>query len=214
MIRLFASYLRERFRLTVFGPAIALHVSSIMWANDTAPTARTVIQSAGLITLMMIQFRLWDDLEDRERDRLQHPERLLVHTETTPFWRVLAALALLNVAWMAASGSRVAMIGLVLLNLTFWFAYRRVRPQISDFIWRFQVLLFKYPAFVVLVAAAWGASRVGRLAAAAVVIYASACVYEALHQRRESTAEGTSTPPRATPARVGDPGGCATRVTS
>src|SRR5436305_11951869 len=105
MIRLFASYLRERFRLTIFGPAIALHVAGVMWANDTAPSARTMLQSAGLITLLMIQFRLWDDLEDRERDRIQHPERLLVHTQTAPFRLVLAVLALLNVTLMAASGS-------------------------------------------------------------------------------------------------------------
>src|SRR5690348_15398166 len=34
---------------------------------------------------------------------------------------------------------------------------------------------------------------------------------ESMVETREDTAEGTSTPPRATPARVGDPGGCATQ---
>ena len=206
MIRLFASYLRERFRLTIFGPAIALHVAGVMWANDTAPTARTMVQSTGLITLLMIQFRIWDDLEDRERDRIQHPERLLVHTETAPFRQALAALALLNVALMVASGSRLAIIGLIFLNLAFWFAYRHMRPQIPDFIWRFQVLLFKYPAFVVLVAAACGTPRVGRLTAVALVIYACACVYETLHVWHSR--------PRLCASKDTAGGGCATRVTS
>src|SRR5437016_4078145 len=182
MMQPFASYLCERFRLAIFGPAIALHVAGALWAAETALTALTVIQATALTTLLMIQFRLWDDLEDREHDRIQHPGRLLVRVETRPFWLTLAALALLNLALMAVSGSPGAIIGLMLLNLIFWLAYRQLRPQIPEFIWRFQVLLFKYPAFVALVAAACGTPRVGRVTAAALIIYACGCAYEALHE--------------------------------
>ena len=83
-------------------------------------------------------------------------------------------------------------IGLMLLNLIFWLAYRQLRPQIPEFIWRFQILLFKYPAFVALVAVACGTPRVGRVTAAALIIYACACAYEALHD--EKTQPGAAMP--------------------
>jgi hypothetical protein len=184
MIQFFGLYLRERFRPAIFGPAIALHVTAALWANGTAATVKTIVQAAALITLLMIQFRLWDDLEDCERDRLQHPDRLLTRMETAPFRRALVVLSLLNVALVTAGSSRIALAGLALLDLIFWLAYRRIRPQIPDFVWRFQILLFKYPVFVVLAAAAGSPPKTGRLTTAALGVYACACAYEALHERR------------------------------
>ena len=184
IIRLWALYLRERFRPAIFGPAIALHVTAALWANGAAATVKTIVQAAALITLLMIQFRLWDDLEDCERDRLQHPDRLLARMETAPFRRALVVLSLMNVALVTAGSSRIALAGLALLDLIFWLAYQRIRPQIPDFVWRFQILLFKYPVFVVLAAAAGGPPKAGRLTTAALGVYAFACAYEALHERR------------------------------
>jgi hypothetical protein len=184
MIRDFGAYLRERFRLSIFGPAIALHVTGALWANGAAPEPAAILYCAGLATLLLLQFRLWDDLEDRERDRAAHPDRVLVCASPSPFRRLLAALCLVNVALMAATGSRSAPGGLALLNLAFWLAYRRMRPRLPDFVWRFQVLLFKYPAFVGLLAAAIGTPLSGRSIAAALAVYATACAYEVLHDRR------------------------------
>jgi hypothetical protein len=73
---------------------------------------------------------------------------------------------------------------LIVLDLAFWLAYRRIRPRLRDSFWRFQVLLLKYPAFVGLIAVGIGTPLPDRLAAAALAVYASACAYEFLHDRQ------------------------------
>jgi hypothetical protein len=184
MMRLFAAYLRERFRPAIFIPAIVLHTVAALWASGIAPTPGTIIQSAVLITLLMLQFRLWDDLEDREHDRTAHPERLVVHVDAKPFWRAVAGLAALTIALLAARGSEATLAGMALLNVFFCTAYRAIRPSLPDFAWRFHILLLKYPVFVVLIATMNGAAPAGRLTFAAFVIYGCSCAYEALHNRR------------------------------
>ena len=184
MMRLFAAYLRERFRPAIFIPAIVLHTVAALWANGIAPAPGIIIQSAGLIMLLMLQFRLWDDLEDREHDRTAHPERVVVRVDAKPFWRAVAALAALTMALLAARGSHAALAEMALLNVFFCIAYRAIRPRVPDFAWRFHILLLKYPAFVVLIATMNGAAPAERLTFAAFVIYGCACAYEALHNRR------------------------------
>lgn len=186
MIELFAAYLRERFSPLVFGPAIGLHAAAALWA---APELHhglfaASVAVAGFATALLLQFRLWDDLEDRERDRQSHPERVLARTRPTPFRAAFAFLTVLNVVLLAAAGSRLAVAGLVVLNVFFWIAYRRLRRELSERVWTYQVLLIKYPVFVGLLAASIGSPLPWRLAAAAIAVYLCACVYEALHDRR------------------------------
>ena len=184
MIRDFTAYLRERFRPSIFGPTTALLVTAALWATGATRTSAMMLESVGLAALLLLQFRLWDDLEDRERDLAAYPDRVLVRGLPAPFRRALAALGLTNVALLGATGSRAALVGLMVLDLAFWVAYRRMRPRLSDGVWRFQVLLLKYPALVGLLAAAIGTPLPGRLAVAALATYASACVYEILHNRQ------------------------------
>jgi len=184
MISTFTAYLRERFRPSIFGPATALLVTAALWATSTTRTRAMILESVAIAVLLLLQFRLWDDLEDRERDRAAHPDRVLVRGLLAPFRRALAALGLTNVALFAAIDSRAALTGLIVLDLTFWLAYRQLRPRLRDNFWRFQVLLLKYPAFVGLIAVGIGTPLPDRLAAAALAVYASACAYEFLHDRQ------------------------------
>ena len=179
---LFAAYLTERFRPAVFLPAIALHVLLALWAAGAEPTAARLTAAAGLAALLLLQFRLWDDLEDRDRDRAAHPERVLARTAPAPFRRALVAIGLGNLVAVAAAPSVAALTGLVFLDAAFFAAYR-LRARASDRVWRFGVLLAKYPVFVGLVAAAAGAPRTPRLALAMAAMYAAASVYEACHDR-------------------------------
>ena len=197
MTRLFAAYLAERFRPAVFVPAIALHAALALWAGGAEPTAVRLAAAAGLAALLLLQFRLWDDLEDRDRDRAAHPERVLVLAPPAPFRRALLAIGLGNLIVLAAApaaGAQAAAApaavtpaaaapaALAALDIAFLAAYR-LRAALSHRVWRFGVLLSKYPAFVGLIAATAGAPRAPRLALAMAAMYAAASAYEALHDR-------------------------------
>ena len=182
MTRLFAAYLGERFRPAVFVPATALHLLLALWASGAEPTAR-LLPAAGLAALLLLQFRLWDDLEDRDRDGRTHPERVLVLAPPVPFRRALVGIGLANLAALAAAPSALAPLGLVALDVAFGAAYR-LRAKLSDRVWRFGVLLVKYPVFVALLAAAAGTPPAFRLAVAMAVMYAAAASYEVHHNRR------------------------------
>jgi hypothetical protein len=71
------AYRRERLPVRLIAPL------SAGLALASAPAARaftglTLLQDAGLMALMLAQFRLWDDLADRARDADAHPDRVLV----------------------------------------------------------------------------------------------------------------------------------------
>ena len=177
------AYLRARFPLRIFGfAAIGIAVAA-RWASTAPPASAALVGATALSVLLLLQFRLWDDIEDRDHDRTAHPERVLVRTPAAPYRRALMYVALTNVAICGVAGSTAA-IEIVFLDLGFYAAYRRIRRYVPDAMWRFSILLIKYPAFVVVVATVLGVPQGGRLSAAAMAAYATACVYEALHGRR------------------------------
>jgi hypothetical protein len=186
----FTTYLRERFPLRIFGLAAIGIVTAAGWAGTATPAPGTLVYTTALSALLLLQFRLWDDLEDRAHDRTMHPERLLVRTPATPYRRALVGLALANVALCGLEGGSAA-IEVALLDLVFYLAYRRTRRLVSAGVWRYSILLIKYPAFVVVLAALIGAPQRARLAVAALAAYSTACGYETIHGRRRCTG-GTS----------------------
>ena len=185
MIRLCAAYVAERFRPAIFIPALALHVVLVLWVVDVSPTPARLVQAGGMAALLLLQFRLWDDLEDRERDRVTHPDRVLVRAAPTPFRWVLAAIGLTNLVVFAAAPSSVALVGIITLDGGFGAAYR-LRSRLKDHVWRFRVLLLKYPAFVGLIATAIGTPRPGPLAVAMGAMYAAACGFEVFHNHHRT----------------------------
>jgi hypothetical protein len=170
-------YWIERFAPGLFVPAALLIALAARIGSPLDPI-RWSLESL-LALLLLAQFRLWDDLADRERDRSAHPERVLVRSaRVTPFVAVCAGLAFLNVLlllmWNGAGGA------VVLLALDAaaagWYAWRPDhRTATSDL-----VLLGKYPAFALLIA---GPSTwfVPHAWLAALAIYAGACVFEVWH---------------------------------
>jgi hypothetical protein len=180
---MFDAYLRERFPLRIFGVAAIGIASAAWWTSAPRPKPVLFAYTAGLSGLLLLQFRLWDDLEDRVQDTATHPGRVLVRTPAAPYWRVLTCVTLMNVA-LCGVGGWTSPIEIVFLDLGFYAAYRRMRRYVPDAVWRFSILLIKYPAFVVVVATVLGAPQPGRLAAAAMAAYATAFVYEALHGKR------------------------------
>jgi len=177
------AYVRERMPVAIFGPAIALLTLAAVWTAGSADSLRAWTMCGGLIALMVLQFRLWDDVEDRERDRTDHPDRLVVRTDAAPFRIWIAALASFSLLASLLAGGVGTFVGVVALNTAALAAYRAVRRQVAPVVWRFVILLAKYPAFVAVAASAVGDLRADRAVPAAALAYLSACIYEAVHTR-------------------------------
>jgi hypothetical protein len=176
------AYLRERFRLQLFAPlacAIALGASGGRLGWDT------VVVDAGFALLLLAQFRLWDDLADRTRDAVDHPDRVLVRArEVTPAIAFCGALAVLNICiavWR--SGTAVAVLGGLDLAAGAWYLSAGskdpadVRTDPANVL----ILLAKYPAFVFIVAGGRTVEMPMPVFASAVAVYGVVCAYEAWH---------------------------------
>jgi hypothetical protein len=137
------------------------------------------IPDVTLAFLLTAQFRLWDDLEDRERDREFHPDRVIPQAASLfPFAAACAGLGALNLGLAALLSGSAAVFTLLLLDMSAA-AYYTLRPgertRSSDLI-----LLAKYPAFVLQLshgspASAWF------VCAGACAIYAVVCAFEVWH---------------------------------
>jgi 4-hydroxybenzoate polyprenyltransferase len=140
-------YWIERFPLQLFGPVAALIVVA---AHPSGQTIGRWVADIAIVTLLLAQFRLWDDLADRRHDRQAHPERVLARAERLgPFVALCLALSLINltIAWRAHS---TAALVLLALNVTTaaWYALRSEPRSVSGDL----VVLAKYPLFVLIVA--------------------------------------------------------------
>jgi hypothetical protein len=179
-----AEYLAERVRPIVFLPALAGLWLAAMWAAGGNPGAGRSALSLAVLACALLQFRLWDDLEALAHDRQVHPDRVLARAASGPFRWLLGALTAAALAIAAVAGP-AALVTLGALDLTFLAAYRLVRPRVADGVWRYPLLLSKYPAFALITAEAAGAvSDPARISAVMAAAFAGACVYEALHDRR------------------------------
>ena len=170
------AYWRERFDPIRFGPAAALV------GMAAAATATSALTAWGINTVMAVtliaQFRLWDDLADRERDRHIHPERTLVAAARIwPFVTQAVGLAAVNIALVLQIQGRTPATVLLALNLAaaaYYVLRGSERTVGSDLL-----LLAKYPAFVLILSGT--EPRPGRLVLALATTYAAACAFEIWH---------------------------------
>ena len=183
MTRLVQAYLSERFPPSVFAPVVAVLWLSAVWTGGAGAMNAGSALAFLLVACLVVQFRLWDDLEDVAIDRVEHPQRVLVRAPVRAFWLLLMAMSSITLA-LAAAISGTVLAGVAMLDLWFLAAYRVIRPQVPDIVWRVPLLLVKYPAFVLIAALAIGAADIHRLIIAALVVMAGACVYEAIHPRQ------------------------------
>ena len=172
-----AAYLRQRFRLTFFGPlALVLALGALGRRLDVWSLA---VQTLGALFLLA-QFRIWDDLADRRKDAVTHPTRVLVRARTpAPLLGVGIALLALNV-WLASRRDTtllsLALLALLHVAVGAYYLLRVRRTLLSD-----QLLLAKYPAFVCVLAGERLLDAPLAVAVAAAGAYAGASAYEAWH---------------------------------
>jgi 4-hydroxybenzoate polyprenyltransferase len=170
------AYWRERFAPGRFVPAavllaMAATATSGGGANDWA--VRTCLALS-----LIAQFRIWDDLADRRRDRHMHPTRVLVAASSArPFVLQAIALAAINLALLAAIEGPAAARLLLAVNAAAaaYYVLRTPHRTIGSDL----VLLAKYPAFVLMLSGT--DARPGRLLLALATTYAAACAFEAWH---------------------------------
>lgn len=147
------AWLRERFRLRVFLPLAALLVG-VSLLGSAATSAWELMQRLALALGLLAQFRLWDDLHDRELDRGAHPGRVLVRqARTGPFVALVVTLAAANLCATALVASPASALGLLLpLNggLLAWYAWSRRSP--SRRLLHVHGVLLKYPVFALVLA--------------------------------------------------------------
>jgi hypothetical protein len=171
-------YWFDRFVLSPLLPAaVLLALVPALPINEPGYVLTVWIYNLPLSLLLIAQFRLWDDLADRERDRQEHPERVLAYSEPAPFVIAAAMLSGLNLA--IAFVSRGTRAGLILLALDVCLAsYYRYRPgrrtAVSD-----ALLLLKYPAIVVVLTQL--RSDRWAIVLATIATYATVLAYEIWH---------------------------------
>lgn len=184
-IEKFAAYRRSRFPAVIFVPLGFL--LCLAGSDGLRIGARELAVKLALACGLLFQFRLWDDLSDRERDRLDHPDRVLVKTPSPALFRALLLLTFaLNsvlIALQPAALSRAAVFLALTAGLLFW--YRHLRAVCGGDLIHCHVILAKYPAFVYLVSSS--ETLEARLWVSMLLVYFSFCIYEFLHDRRLKT---------------------------
>ena len=169
------AYLRERIPLSFFGPlALVLTACAVAWPPHPVELAVTALAALFLLA----QFRVWDDLADRRIDAAAHPDRVLVKAEThRPLLGLVFSLTVINATVAAQRGfSSVALLVALHAGLGGYYLLRRHRTVLSD-----QLLLGKYPAFVLILAGERLTTAPLPLGLTAAGVYVAASAYEAWH---------------------------------
>jgi hypothetical protein len=170
-------YLSERFTIRLFVP-LALVIAAAASGGAFATTSFAL--DAAFALLLIAQFRSWDDLADRTRDAVSHPERVVVRaTSTAPLVAFSGGLAILNICLAVQrdpSGIAVSALVALIGTLGAWYSWRSGRTAAGD-----HLLLGKYPAMVVIVAGERVLNAPAIVFAAALGIYLAVCVYEVWH---------------------------------
>jgi hypothetical protein len=146
--------------------------------GPAAPDRGDLVRSLATALIMLLAFRLWDDLCDRDRDRTAHPERVLARAgRTMPFVVTLVVAHLVNAFALgciapARAGAYLALVAVYGIH----YATRDPEPGVAAA----HVGLVKYAVFVLLVRPP-GVRIDGGLLLAAALVYLCFAVHELDH---------------------------------
>ena len=181
-LELIVAYLRERARFRLFIPLSMLLALAGRWMVATSSTSMSALGIAAVQALgLILAFRIWDDLEDRDADRARHSTRVIATARrTAPFYAlgfVLFCGAVLSLVAEPFALRRVAALSIATGILSVWYGVRP--PDESHHALAEHVLALKYPFFAYAIAPEIP-SDVLTLRAAIILgaLYVLICVYE------------------------------------
>lgn len=182
------SYVGSRLPPRLYLPCVVLLAAAGL-AGGREPNPGDLLLTGVLAWTLLLQFRLWDDLCDREADRRAHPHRVLVRASSlAPFHALLILSFLLNLALVAVLPGFLNLGLFLALNgaAALWYAWgRRVLPNVTL---GYHLVLLKYPVFVLLLSQP---ARNGRGAALAMaLVYLCFAIHEAIHDPRLADVPG------------------------
>ena len=178
------AYFRTRFPvwLVIALPLVMAAPAMISGRATSAAEAATLL---GIAVLLFAEFRLWDDLCDREQDCRKNPQRVLCRAQSIqPFTALLLFLATVNfllVAWLLPWQSVAWLLGLHGF-LAVWYAIRasvKAGPVAN-----YHAVLLKYPICGLLLALSPQRSPTLQLYASIAVVYLVLCIAEVVHDGR------------------------------
>jgi 4-hydroxybenzoate polyprenyltransferase len=186
---LVVEYLRERYDPRLFVPlAAVLVVSGAVAAGGLTGGVPGAARSWLLAWVLVLVFRLWDDLADRPRDGVQHPHRVLARCgRSAPFLALLGVLAVVALALLLASPGGTVKVLVLLAVAAALAAWYRGRAALGEpAVLGAHLVLGKYPAIAYAAVPAVPGREL--TPTPLVILYLALCVYEALHDRRVRTA--------------------------
>lgn len=166
---------RQRFALALFVPvAMTLALASLV-GSDLPETWAVAVRLVAAF-LAVLALRLWDDLEDRDRDAKNHPDRVLTQISSArPYGLFVMFVLLLTVPLvLLGGGSGVVFLTTIAGLMLFYRIYGHGRPG-GEFL-----VLLKYPLLALALGASW--SPMSLVAAAVVLVGVS--IDEAAQRRR------------------------------
>ncbi|MEO7858461.1 MAG: hypothetical protein ABIU76_15805 [Gemmatimonadaceae bacterium] len=196
-------YLFERYPSRRFVPlALLLAGAGLLAVPGTEHLSTVAALHSGLRTslvvyLIVLSLRVWDDLEDRERDARLHPERITVRVASVTPLRHLqwasAAVASVLIATGARPATRLLVLSLLVAVLGIWYRARASLAPSSVIV--AHVVLLKYPVIAYLVApgVVRGVSGLALAAPVLMTVYVLLCIHEGLDDpelRRSRVARG------------------------
>jgi len=175
-------WLRER----VLQPRIALLWLAVLGATLAAgadgPPAWTAVTTAWLV----VQFRLWDDLEDVPYDSVRASDRVLVRNrDLRRLWAVAGASFVVLALGLARAQGPLRAAAYVLVVVAMASVYRAMAANGSHRRMRSSLVLLKYPAFVLLLAAQPAATSA---LVSALLLYIGLAAYGGLEPRADRAA--------------------------
>lgn len=182
-----SAYWRER--LTAMVGTLVLMLWGASYLVEPFRSFGDALTRMVVVMLLVMQFRLWDDLEDLERDRREHPQRVLANsTSLVPFGLHLAALTSVAAIALLAVRSWPQWLAAVILDAVLWSWYRAVHGRKRSPLVHALVILLKYPVIVFLVTP-WDPANWVRWRPWAIVLglYLILVIYECLDDSRART---------------------------
>ena len=179
---LIVAYLRERVRARVLVPlALLLALTGWLLAPAGGLDSRAFLVATAQAFVLSLAFRVWDDLEDRNADRLRRPHRVMARsTRTAPFLVLVALLAVGGMTSLLQSSDplpRFIALAAAIAILSVWYATRRLENW--NRVAGEHIVSLKYPLIAFVVAPTLpAAAGVGRTVAVLAALYALICIYE------------------------------------